>query len=272
MLARLSALLVLATSACVAVVGCAADDGDGDIVSPSDETDPEGAGGPGNDELVSGRQLNGSNMAPMTINLTFDDGPGRRTIELSDYLTEHGIKATFFINGSKVPGRQGALQNIVDNGHTLANHTHNHKQLTSLSGAQVVKEIADTDALIAAVQPNGPWLLRAPFGAWKESTANAVNGTAMSKYVGSIFWDEGGQLTNSAGADWDCWGKGVSVQRCGDLYLQEIRSKKRGIVLLHDIHDKTVDMIKYIVPKLEEDGYKFTPIEEVPSVRAALGN
>ena len=179
------------------------------------------------------------------------------------------MHGTFFINGKNVPGRQGAVDTIVGRGHLLANHTQNHLQLTKLSGDKVVKEIADTDAFIARAQPNQPFVIRAPFGAWNGKTASAINATTMKKYVGSVFWDVGGELTSHSAADWDCWGKGVSVQRCGELYLQEIRAKKHGIVLMHDVHNKSVDMMKQILPTLKAEGYKFAALTDVPSVKRA---
>lgn len=266
MVRRHFAFSLAATLACAAA-GCAVDaDSDDDVY---DET-RVGDGATNESELVSERQLSGSELPTKTLSLTFDDGPGRRTAELADYLAENGVKGTFFINGSKVAGRQRAIDEIVGRGHLLANHTHNHKQLTSLSASSIVKEIADTDAIITATQPGGPWLIRAPFGAWNAGVARALNATAMKKYVGSVFWDEGGELTANAAADWDCWGKRVDVQRCGDLYLKEIRAKKRGIVLMHDVHDKTVEMVKYILPTLIAEGFTFTALEEVPSVKRAI--
>lgn len=259
---RVPLLLAAAVSAASLAVGCAATDEDDHIVV-GDGNSPE-------DEIVSERQLYGNELPDKTISLTFDDGPGARTEELADYLAARGIKATFFINGSKVAGRQSAVDRIVARGHLLANHTHNHKQLTKQSSATIIQEIADTDAIIADVQPAGPWVVRAPYGAWNGTVARTLNGSAMKKYVGSVFWDFGGELTSYSAADWDCWGKGVSVQRCGDLYLTEIRKKKRGIVLMHDIHNKTVDMVKAIVPVLEQEGFKFASLLDVPSVKRAI--
>jgi peptidoglycan/xylan/chitin deacetylase (PgdA/CDA1 family) len=267
---RLVALLFITSSACMALAGCSADTSDAGGGEDGDDNTHIGDGNAPEDEIVAERQLNGSEMADKTISLTFDDGPGQRTAELADYLADKNIKAAFFINGMKVPGRQSHIDKIVGRGHLLANHTQNHKQLTRLSSSQLISEITETDDIIKAAQPNGPWIIRAPFGAWNGNIARTVNGTAMKKYVGSVFWDEGGALTTSAAADWDCWGKGVSVSRCGELYLQEIRAKKRGIVLFHDIHNKTVDMIKEIVPKLIADGYKFQATEETPAVKRAI--
>jgi peptidoglycan/xylan/chitin deacetylase (PgdA/CDA1 family) len=266
---RVLALLVVTTSACVAFAGCAAEP---DTATGDDDNVHMGDGNSLEDELVAERQLNGSELPEKTISLTFDDGPGSRTSELADFLADKGVPGAFFINGAKVAGRQSAVDRIVGRGHLLANHTQNHKQLTKLSAANIVSEIQATDAIIAQAQPQGPWILRAPFGAWNGSVARTVNGTAMKKYVGSVFWDEGGELTKDAAADWDCWGKGVSVERCGELYLQEIRRKKRGIVLMHDIHNKTVDMVKQILPTLVAEGYTFAALTDVPSVKRALAN
>jgi len=270
MFSRRIVALALASSvaACGALAGCAAPTAD-------DEDDSALAGGSGDgtseDAIVSERQLMGNDMPDKTISLTFDDGPGPRTAELAEFLAAEGVHGTFFINGKNVPGRQGAVDTIVGRGHLLANHTQNHLQLTKLSGDKVVKEIADTDAFIARAQPNQPFVIRAPFGAWNGSTARAINATTMKKYVGSVFWDVGGELTSHSAADWDCWGKGVSVQRCGELYLQEIRAKKHGIVLMHDVHNKSVDMMKQILPTLKAEGYKFAALTDVPSVKRAIG-
>lgn len=271
MFSRRLVALMLATSvaACASLTGCATETGGGD---DDDDEFVQGSGdGDGADEIVSERQLMGNELPDKTISLTFDDGPGPRTAELAEFLGAEGISATFFINGKNVSGRQATLDKIVGRGHLLANHTQNHLQLTKLSAAKVVSEVSETDAFIARVQPNKPSVIRAPFGAWNANTARAINATTMKKYVGSVFWDAGGALTSTAAADWDCWGKGVSIDRCGALYLQEIRAKKRGIVLMHDVHGKTVDMMKKILPTLKAEGFKFAPLLDVPSVKRAVG-
>ena len=271
MFSRRLVALMLASSvaACGALSGCAA--------QPSDEEDdPSAAGASGDgtseDAIVSEHQLTGSELPDHTLALTFDDGPGPRTKELADYLATEGVKATFFMNGKNAPGRQAALDAVVGRGHLLANHSQNHLQLTKLSSAKLISEVTETDTIIATLQPNGPWLLRPPFGAWNGASARTLNATPMKKYVGSVFWDVGGVLTATAAADWDCWGKGVSIERCGTLYMSEMNTRKRGIVLMHDVHNKTVDMVKVILPQLKAAGWKFTTLPEVPSIKRALAS
>jgi hypothetical protein len=63
----------------------------------------------------------------------------------------------------------------------------------------------------------------------------------------------------------------MSVQQCGDRYIQEIHDRgDKGVVLIHDIHSQSVDMVKYIVPKLKAKGYRFARIDQVPAINAQL--
>jgi peptidoglycan/xylan/chitin deacetylase (PgdA/CDA1 family) len=94
--------------------------------------------------------------------------------ELADCLAQNGVPGTFFINGMKLPGRQAMVDKVTGRGHLLANHTQHHLQLTKLSSANLLKEVADTDAIVAAEQPGGPFLIRAPFGAWNGTIAKSL--------------------------------------------------------------------------------------------------
>ena len=41
---------------------------------------------------------------------------------------------------------------------------------------------------------------------------------------------------------------------------------------MHDVHGKTVDMMKKILPTLKAEGFKFAKLTDVPSVKRALGD
>jgi len=220
-------------------------------------------------EVTSADQLGGRDMAAGTYSLTFDDGPGPRTEELANYLGDKGIVATFFINGKNAPGREAALDAIKARGHILANHTQNHEDMKGLYDGALYHAVADTDAVIAQYQPQGPWLLRAPYGSWDVRVSSELNESDMKKYVGSIFWNVGGQLTESTGADWDCWNKGLAVDDCGGRYLSEMQTRGRGIILMHDTHSQTIDMTKMIVEQFGAE--HFVSILNAPQVAAGVG-
>src|SRR5690606_5681973 len=113
---------------------------------------------------------------------------------------------------------------------------------------------------IASYVPNERLLFRPPFGHYDATTYAALKDTAMDKYVGPVGWDVGDHMGVGRAADWDCWvdendtdGQQLTTAACGDLYLEEMKARGQGIVLLHDPYGwaqgNTVDMVKYLVPK-----------------------
>lgn len=58
--------------------------------------------------------------------LTFDDGPNEETLQLLDILKRHDVKATFFLVGSLIPGREHIVKRIVDEGHDVGVHEWEH--------------------------------------------------------------------------------------------------------------------------------------------------
>ena len=222
----------------------------------------------------SGSQLYGSGMADGTLSLTFDDGPGPRTAELSKYLKSEGIKATFFIQGSAAANYPQTLKQLFEDGHQLANHTYTHPRMTA--AVDPIAEVRKTDELIKKYVTDGVFLFRAPYGDWNGKVAGVLNSAGLTKYVGSIFWDIGGVRSErqdgrlNTAADWACWSYNDSVEKCSDGYMNEIRNLGRGIVLMHDVHSRTIDMVKNIVPRLKNERFKFVRLDTAPAVAAAL--
>jgi peptidoglycan-N-acetylglucosamine deacetylase len=223
-------------------------------------------------DAFSQKQLMGGSLPAKTVSLTFDDGPGPRTGELSTFLKGQGVRAAFFVQGSNARGKETLLQQLRDDGHVVANHSTNHPLLTKLSPEQIFGEINGTQQIIAPFQEGKMMMFRAPFGGWSPRIGDEMNKTPISKYIGSIFWDIGGDLTATHAADWACWAKknNLSVEECGRRYIQETVDKGRGIVLAHDVHGKTIDMFKLIVPELKKQNFKFVRIDQVPAVHEQL--
>ena len=61
------------------------------------------------------------------VYLTFDDGPiPEATPFILDTLKHYGIKATFFMVGDNVRKYPELHKRVVEEGHRIGNHTHNH--------------------------------------------------------------------------------------------------------------------------------------------------
>jgi peptidoglycan/xylan/chitin deacetylase (PgdA/CDA1 family) len=231
----------------------------------------------------------GTPLANKQLVLTFDDGPGSQSAAFSSWLRDQGIPATFFVLGQYASGATSVLSQMRADGHLVGNHTWDHPDLTLISDSQIVSELSDTDAVIAPYVAASHFVFRAPYGAWSARDYNDLQASAMRKYAGPVRWDIGGFMTSIYGADWDCWqnasGYGVlTSKQCGDRYLRQIADVGRGIVLMHDQdygdvsnhnltsgQGNTIDMVKYMVPILKQQGYTFVRLDQVPDIAAQFG-
>ena len=212
-----------------------------------------------------------------SIALTFDDGPNVYTSAVLDVLKQHNAKATFFIVGKMAHAHPDILARIAAEGHLLANHSASHPLLvgsfdadpeTLLSQLRIVhNEIAPL------MKPTDKFYFRAPFGYWRSAHARILNDDpVLRNYVGPIYWDVGGDITMRDGyvmsaADWDCWRHKWTPQVCGKGYLREIRRDDGGVVLMHSIHRQSAELAGTIVEAMQEEGYRFVRLDEVPEYR-----
>jgi peptidoglycan/xylan/chitin deacetylase (PgdA/CDA1 family) len=208
--------------------------------------------------------------------LTFDDGPTNQTDDVLDILKRHNIKATFFVLGQHVGNYPAAMRRMRDEGHLIANHTMTHPRLGRRfvrNPDRLMDEIAGTHRLIAPfARADQGFYFRAPYGYWKSKHSEVLNADpVMRDYVGPIFWDVGGSTSideegnASASADWDCWRREWTAEECGHGYMREIRRKKGGVVLFHDVRMRTATMVGQMIPDLIQEGYSFITLDQVPA-------
>lgn len=61
------------------------------------------------------------------IALTFDDGPGKRmTASVLEILNRYNVKATFFLLGRNIAGREEVVRQIAQSGHEICSHGYEH--------------------------------------------------------------------------------------------------------------------------------------------------
>ena len=123
---------------------------------------------------------------PMNVpELTFDDGPAPDTEALLDLLARHRVRATFFLVGERVAGREGALVRMVRDGHALGNDSWDHPDLRTLTVDRVREQLTRTSEAIEAASGVRPKLFRPPYG----YTSVAIERTAESLGMRTILWD-----------------------------------------------------------------------------------
>jgi peptidoglycan-N-acetylglucosamine deacetylase len=74
--------------------------------------------------------------------LTFDDGPGNvLTPTILEMLTEYNAKATFFLLGRNIVGRESIVRQIAASGHEICSHGYDHLNYLKVSPFLAVSDI-----------------------------------------------------------------------------------------------------------------------------------
>lgn len=99
------------------------------------------------------------------VSLTFDDGPDPTTTPLVLTLLEsYQVPATFFVTGKNARRHPDLIARILDQGHTIGNHSYSHDPLMMLkSGEQLKAEIIKTQAILSG-HGIRPLVFRPPAG------------------------------------------------------------------------------------------------------------
>lgn len=79
------------------------------------------------------------------IALTFDDGPSDETKGILKLLKKYDAKATFFIWGQRIKGRENTIDKIIKEEHEIGNHSYGHKRLAFKSKKYIEKDLKKCD-------------------------------------------------------------------------------------------------------------------------------
>jgi peptidoglycan/xylan/chitin deacetylase (PgdA/CDA1 family)/tetratricopeptide (TPR) repeat protein len=206
-------------------------------------------GGAGN-----GKEMFGTDFAPKTVALTFDDGPHPRyTEQVLALLRKYGIRACFFELGTnlgtvsengevKLSRNAEISRKVLEAGHIIANHSFSHPVLSKLSEPQRTNEIEATNRLLTLVAGHKPELFRAPYGARNQQILDEVTADGLR----SVMW-------NIDSLDWaDPIPESIAMR-----VLHELNQKQKGIILFHDIHKQSVLALSPVIEELMRQDYTF---------------
>lgn len=82
------------------------------------------------------------NKESKKVYLTFDEGyEAGYTEKILEVLKQNDVKACFFITAHYVNTSSDLVQKMINDGHTIGNHTVNHKSMPSLTTEQIKDEV-----------------------------------------------------------------------------------------------------------------------------------
>ena len=177
------------------------------------------------------------------VALTFDDGPSPKTTPVAlDLLKKYNAKGTFFMVGHAVEGNEDIIKRVIAEGHQIGNHSWDHPVLTKISLEKAKSQINDTTAALKKASGLDVHIMRPPYG--------AINGAIPAEVDQSfILWDVDT-------LDWK--------NRNTASIMKEVRKAQAGsIILMHDIHQTTIDALPLILQYLTEQGFEMVTIEEL---------
>ena len=182
-------------------------------------------------------------LADGEVVLTFDDGPSRiHTRPILAALAAHCTKATFFMLGQMALADPQLVKEVAQQGHTIAIHTWSHANLQSAPQDKGLDEIemgfsAVQQALGKPVAPffRFPYLRDTPF----------TLAHLRSRQV-AVF-----------GIDVDS--RDFETKEAPKVYervMRDVVSRRKAIILFHDIHASTARALPRILDELKSRGFR----------------
>lgn len=191
------------------------------------------------------------------IFLTFDDGPSNLTTgRLLDILKKYNVKATFFVTGN---GSDELIKREYNEGHSIGLHTYSHSYKTVYASEEAFfDDLNKVDQRVFNAVGVHPKITRFPGGA--SNTISKFNPGIMTRLAKQLK-DKGYKYW-----DWNISSGDAGDTKDPDKIVQNVTENcskdKRNIVLMHDIHEYTINSIERIIIWAKENNYEFCRIEE----------
>ncbi|KAL2756928.1 carbohydrate esterase family 4 protein [Sodiomyces alcalophilus JCM 7366] len=185
------------------------------------------------------------------VALTIDDAPSRHTAEIVQLLREHDARATFFVIGSQVPGREDVLGEVVRDGNELGNHAMRDAPSRSLADAELEHEIRAVRNVIRRVYaaedlPMPPNYFRPGSGFFSDRMRVLVDKLGYRLVLGSIYPHD----------------PQISWWRVNANHILSML-RPGAIIICHDRRSWTIPMLRSVLPEIKRQGYDIVTVTEL---------
>lgn len=183
--------------------------------------------------------------------MTFDAGYENGNIaKILDVLKEEKVSGAFFILGNLITSNPDLILRMIDEGHTVCNHTYSHKDLTSSSKEAFSAELARLEnEYYQCTGKSMAKYYRPPEGKFSQATMQYADDLGYK----TIFW-------SFAYADWDN-NKQMSPAAAKEKILSNIHNG--AVILLHPTSSTNAAILGEVIRELKAQGYAFGTLDQL---------
>lgn len=186
------------------------------------------------------------------IYLTFDAGYENGNIEkILDVLKEEDVPGAFFVLENLVTRNTDLVKRMVEEGHTVCNHTASHKDMTKITSKEdFAAELSKMAEIYkSATGYDMAMYYRPPEGKFNEDNMKWANELGYK----TIFW-------SFAYADWDNDHQ-MSTGKAKEKILSGTHNGE--IILLHPTSATNAAILSDLIKEWKEMGYRFGTLDEL---------
>jgi len=194
--------------------------------------------------------------------LTFDDGPYYLTNKYLDILKKYNVKGTFFTIGldkekcydNRNKDCSGIYKKIVDQGHTIANHTYSHLIFKGLysSSDSFINQVKKQQKLIEKKTGVITNIVRFPGGSGTAEAYGIKNSSIKKLREIGYGWIDWTAMDGDGGA--------LSSKSAALKNLKKSINEDIEVVLLHDYSQITLAILPEIITYLQDKNYILLPL------------
>ena len=186
------------------------------------------------------------------IYLTFDAGYENGNVEkIVDILNEEDVKGAFFVLDNFLKKNESLVKKMIDNGHTIANHTFKHRDMTKIkSKDEFEAELRQLENLYEETYGEKmSKFYRPPEGKFNEENLKWASELGYKTVMWSFAYD-----------DWDN-NRQTSQETAKKKILDNIHNGE--VMLLHPTSKTNAEIIKDVIKELKNQGFRFGTLEEL---------
>ena len=188
-----------------------------------------------------------------TIYLTFDEGSNDTYVkEIVDVLNKNNVKGTFFFCGWFLIDNKDLIKKMVNDGHSIGNHTFNHKSMPSLATKEkfndYLNEVKKIEKIFYDITgKNIDKIYRDPRGEWSYRDLQMIKDLGYKAFFYS--------------ADYYDYNSDSSKEFALNELLK--RSHNGAIYLIHPKNKGNYLALDSLIKQLKQDGYSFDLVKNI---------